>query len=115
MLEAVWEKIVDRYVQEIRALGNKAEQGELVGDLVRKKVRKCLIEMHASGAEPEDIRAIFGSLEIQARAPCPVSEPRLFQLLTAARAHAEFLLFIEENRKSCARSDGKGEDLGPFH
>lgn len=112
MQDVVWGGIVDRYLQEIRALSDTAKQGELVGDLMRKKIRKCLIELHASGAEAKDIQNIFSCLEIQARALYPVSDLRFFQLLTAARSHAEFLLFIEENRKSCARSDGKDGDRG---
>lgn len=37
MQEVVWREIVDRYLQEIRALADTAKQGELVGDLMRKK------------------------------------------------------------------------------
>ncbi|MDR6739207.1 hypothetical protein J2X56_001193 [Herbaspirillum sp. 1173] len=93
-------EIVGRHFLIILKIATKAADGEVFGDLVRKQVRKCLIEMHAAGAEPEDIRDIFGNLESCAQIASLVLEPKFLPLLKMVRLHVEFLLFIEENDSS---------------
>lgn len=108
-------EIVRRYLLTIREISKKAAQGEIVGDLVRTQVKKCLIEMHAAGAEPADIRAIFDDLESCIYSDCAVLEPKFWQLLLTAKLHVEFLLFIEENHQSGATSSGPIGDRFCLH
>ncbi|MDR9839395.1 hypothetical protein [Herbaspirillum huttiense] len=93
----ILKQIVQRHLLTIREVAKKAAQGEIVGDLVRAQVRKCLIEMHAAGAEPEHIRDIFDNLEDGLDKKCAAVEPKFWQLLMTMKLHVEFLLFIEEN------------------
>jgi len=106
-------EIVGRYLLKIREISKKAAQGEIVGDLVRTQVKKCLIEMHAAGAEPGDIRVIFDDLESCIYSDCAVLEPKFWQLLLTAKLHVEFLLFIEENHQSAVDpSAATGQHFG---
>lgn len=97
-------EIVGRYLLGIREISRKAARGEIVGDLVRTQVKKCLIEMHAAGAEPADIRAIFDDVENCLYSDCAVLEPKFWQLVLTAKLHVEFLLFMEEKHQSDASS-----------
>ncbi|MCO4855565.1 hypothetical protein MKD49_03605 [Herbaspirillum sp. WGmk3] len=108
-------EIVGRYLLTIREIAKKAAQGEIVGDLVRTQVKKCLIEMHAAGAEPADIRAIFDDLEGCTHSESAISEAKFWQLLMTAKLHVEFLLFIEENHQSAATSSGPIKDRFSVH
>lgn len=103
MLNEHLKEIVRRYSLTIREIAKNAAQREIVGDLVRAQVRKCLIAMHAAGAEPENIRDIFDNLENCIYGDCAALEPRLWQLLMTMKLHVEFLLFVEE----CDQSRGK--------
>lgn len=100
MSNEILKQIVQRHLLTIREFAIKAAQGEIVGDLVRAQVRKCLIEMHAAGAEPEHIRDIFDNLEDGAYEKCAAVEPKFWQILMTMKLHVEFLLFIEENGHS---------------
>ncbi|MDT0358014.1 hypothetical protein RJO15_19660 [Herbaspirillum huttiense F1] len=92
--------IVGRYLLTVREIAKKAAQGEIVGDLVRTQVKKCLMEMHAAGAEPADIRAIFDDLEDCIHTNFGMLEPKFWQLLMTVKLHVEFLLFSAENHHS---------------
>ncbi|EOA03963.1 hypothetical protein HFRIS_014829 [Herbaspirillum frisingense GSF30] len=107
-------EIVGRYALVIREIGKKADQGQIVGDLIRVQVRKCLIEMHAAGAEAADIRAIFDNLEKHPLEDCTSADHRFSKLLTTMKLHVEFLLFIEDHELAPS-SPKKGNSSFGFH
>lgn len=92
------EDIAARYMLLIDRLGEVAEQGELVGDLMRSAVRGCLISMQAAGAEPAEVRVILGALITAQAEQLEAHRCRSRWLLDAVRDHIEFLLFLEENQ-----------------
>jgi len=108
-------EIVGRYLLTVREIAKKAARGEIVGDLLRTQVKKCLIEMHAAGAEPADIRAVFDDLEGCIYGDFCMLEPKFWQLLMTVKLHVEFLLFIEENHQSGATSSGPIGDRFSLH
>lgn len=110
MSEVLLKEIVARYTRAIQEIGKKAEQGEIVGDLMRSQVRRCLIEMLAAGATPDAIRAIFDDLAQPSESSDPIS-PQISKILVGLKLHVEFLLFIEEHHKqdiTSRKKDGSG-------
>ncbi len=91
------EDIASRHMQFIGSLAEVAERGELVGDLVRSTVRRCLIGMQAAGAEPEDARRILDTLIAEHIAQLDAGQEKARWILVAVRHHMEFLLFLEEH------------------
>lgn len=108
-------EIVERYLVTIGEISQKAARGKIVGDLVRTQVKRCLIEMHAAGAKPADIRTIFDDLEDCIHSDCTMSEPKFWQRLMTVKLHVEFLLFIEENHQSGATSSEPIADRFSLH
>ncbi|RAM61402.1 hypothetical protein RB25_26055 [Herbaspirillum rubrisubalbicans] len=62
MSDGIFREIAGRYTLLIEEVEKTAARGEVVGDLIRTQVRRCIIEMQAAGAEPDDIRAVFDDL-----------------------------------------------------
>lgn len=111
MSDVMLKEIVERYTLSIHEIGKKAAQGEIVGDLIRSRVRRCLIEMQAAGAEPDAIRGIFDDLARPSSESFPSVDPQTSKILAAMKLHVEFLLFMEEHHKQdgCPRKkDGSG-------
>lgn len=53
-------KISARHLKILVAIAEMAERGELVNDLAHSAVMSCFIAMHKVGAEPPEVREIFG-------------------------------------------------------
>ncbi len=110
MSEAVLRKIVGRYVQSIAAIEKNASREEVVGDSIRSRVKRCLLEMQHSGAHADDIRVVFDNLEHCSSVDFSSVEPEASRLLTVMRLHVEFLLFVEERQKSNSSAPTKAGD-----
>lgn len=115
MSEELLREIVGRYARSIEEIENKAAREEVVGDLIRSQVRRCLLEMQGSGAQPDDIRAIFDNLEHRPSEAFNSVEPKVSRLLAAMKLHVEFLLFVEERRKLNSSAATKTGDGFGFH
>ncbi|UIN20809.1 hypothetical protein [Herbaspirillum frisingense] len=111
MSDVMLKEIVGRYTLSIHEIGKKAAQGEIVGDLIRSQVRRCLIEMQEADAEPDAIRAIFDDLARLSPESSPPVGPQTSKILAAMKLHVEFFLFMEEHHKqdgSPRKKDGSG-------
>ncbi|WP_299536139.1 hypothetical protein [uncultured Herbaspirillum sp.] len=113
MSGALLREIVERYVRSIQEMEKNAVREEVVGDLIRSQVRRCLLEMQDSGAQADDIRAVFDNLEHRSSEGFSSTEPKASRLLAVMKLHVEFLLFSEERPKpnsSAATKEGDGFD-----
>lgn len=93
------EGICQRHMLVIADLSQKAEKGELVGDLVRATVRKCAIEMQAAGAETSEIREIFARILPDLLAQVGQEELKRKRVLEEVENHVDFLLSLEEKHE----------------
>jgi len=115
MSDVLLKEIVGRYTLAIHEIGKKAAQGEIVGDLIRSQVRRCLIEMQAAGAQPDEIRTIFDDLARQSPEGLAPVNPQFSKILAGLKLHVEFLLFMEEHHKQDSSSRKKGGSGFGFH
>lgn len=58
-------RISARYFLILVSVAEMAERGELISDLSHSVVKSCIISMHSVGAEPADVRRIFGGAIIE--------------------------------------------------
>ncbi|MDT0358013.1 hypothetical protein RJO15_19655 [Herbaspirillum huttiense F1] len=98
MLYAHKHDIASRHLIVLAGLAEMSQKGEIVSDLVRTVVRRCLVTMQAAGADVADIRRIFGSaLSNHATVwdNCNLSKDSVFKI---AEQFLELLLFFEEQK-----------------
>lgn len=89
------QSIASRHVQNIRRLGEMAEQGEQVGNLVRATIRNCLTAMETAGADaPTAVETVCNMLDAEL-AQLPPGSVAIRGVLESAQMHAEYLLFTE--------------------
>jgi hypothetical protein len=89
------QSIANRHVQIIRKLGEMAEGGELVEELVRETIRNCLTAMQTAGADLADAVEIVGDMLQQELMAQTVERTKFKRVLESAQMHAEYLLFTE--------------------
>jgi len=98
MLYAHKQDIAHRHLTVLVGLAEMSQKGEIVSDLVRTVVRRCMVTMRASGADCADIRSIFGralsrySTELNSGF---LSKDSVFKV---AEQFLELLLFFEEQK-----------------
>lgn len=90
------QSIAGRYVLIIGKLGEMAENGDPVGDLLRATVRNCLTEMRTAGADGMEAAEIIGDLLQVELARWGAERTRLRCVLESAQVYAEYLLFAEQ-------------------
>ncbi|NUU01856.1 hypothetical protein [Herbaspirillum robiniae] len=90
------QSIAGRHVQIVRRLGEMAENGEQVDQLVRATIRNCFTAMRTAGTDAtEAVEIICGLLEAELAAP-GAERAGCRNVLESAEMHAEYLLFTEQ-------------------
>jgi len=90
-------RIATRHLAILTYVAEMAERGELICDLSHSVVRSCSIYMHMVGAEPEDVRRIFGEAIQEKFKQTPPEQGKYRDVLESAYAHLELLLFCDQN------------------
>lgn len=96
MLNAHKHDIARRHLMVLAALAEMSQEGEIVSDLVRTVVRRCLIAMQATGTDCADIRSIFGSALSAHAGEATTNNPSTNSVFKIATQFLELLLFFEE-------------------
>jgi len=96
LLHAHTQDIARRHLLVLTGLAEMSQEGEIVNDLVRAVVRRCLLTMQAAGADCADVRKIFGSA--LSKHHCELNSVKLSKdvVFQIAEQHLELLLFFEE-------------------
>lgn len=90
-------RIAARHLTILTYVAEMAERDELISDLSHSVVRSCSIYMHMVGAEPEDIRRIFGGAIKEKFEQIPPEQEKYRNVLESAYEHLELLLFCDRN------------------